>query len=68
VDALTDNCHQVRIAALEALGRLGDGRAIDALVAALGDRDLRIRLAAAAALSECVRAARAGIPCGADGT
>jgi HEAT repeat protein len=52
VAALQDTSHQVSIAALKALGRIGDHRAVDALVAALGHRDVCTRLAAAAALNE----------------
>jgi HEAT repeat protein len=41
----------VRIAAARALGEIGDRRAVDPLIEALGAGDVCIRLAAASALS-----------------
>jgi HEAT repeat protein/CHAT domain-containing protein len=41
-----------RILAVEALGKIGDGRAVQPLIALLGDPDLQARIAAAAALKE----------------
>jgi HEAT repeat protein len=52
IGALADKSHRVQLATLQALGRIGDWRAIEALVTALGDGDMCTRLTAAAALSE----------------
>jgi hypothetical protein len=48
--ALTDPCTNVRLAALEALGALGSGEDVPALLERLDDEDGRIRSAALAAL------------------
>lgn len=48
--ALVDEHWSVRYAAAEALGRIGDARAVEALVAALTDQDTGVRPAVAGAL------------------
>jgi HEAT repeat protein len=48
--ALWSDADEVAVSVIEALAELGDPRALDALVAALRDRSLRQRVAAARAL------------------
>src|SRR5674476_493575 len=50
--ALEDRGLDARIAAAEALGRIGDPRAVKPLAAALKDRDRAVRIAAAETLRE----------------
>jgi HEAT repeat protein len=55
IAALKDPAGEVRAAAAEALGKIGDGGAISALSQALLDQDSRVRAAAARALGEIGR-------------
>lgn len=57
-----DDSRYVRAAAARGLGRLGDGDAVDALIAALDDRDFHVRQAALWALGEIGAAAEAALP------
>ena len=50
IQALRDRSENVRFAAAEALGKLGDPQAVPALIQALGDSDWYVRRAAAEAL------------------
>jgi HEAT repeat protein len=52
VDALQGTGHKGRIAAIQALAKIGDRQAIEPLVTALQDGDPGVRLSAAAALSK----------------
>jgi eukaryotic-like serine/threonine-protein kinase len=63
VQAVDDESSEVRLAAMQALGRIGpdDPRAVEALTARLADPDPRMRAAAAAALGEMGRAAGAAV-------
>jgi HEAT repeat protein len=58
IAALGDENRSVRRSAAEALGRLGDVRAVEPLIAALGDESSSVRLYAAEALGK-LRAAKA---------
>lgn len=55
VTTLSDPAAEVRLAAAEALGKLGDSSVIPALTKALQDRDSRVRAAAARSLGEIGR-------------
>lgn len=57
-----DESQYVRAAAARGLGRLDGGDAVDALVAALEDKDFHVRQAALWALSEVGAAAEAALP------
>ncbi len=57
-----DESQYVRGAAARGLGRLGSGDAVDALVAALEDKDFHVRQAALWALSEIGAAAEPALP------
>jgi bilin biosynthesis protein len=50
IQALGDSDRDVRRAAAEALGKLGDPQAVSPLIQALGDRSENVRRAAAEAL------------------
>jgi HEAT repeat protein len=52
LNALRDNDTEVRLAAAEALGKIGDAHAVMALNQALQDKDSRVRAAAARSLGE----------------
>lgn len=51
IDALKDQNAGVRVSAIDALGEIGDARALDALTQALKDKDVTIRRHAAAAIA-----------------
>lgn len=51
IDALTDQNTNVRIAAMDALGEIGDARALEPLTQALKDKDATIRRHAALAIA-----------------
>ena len=55
IAALKDADQGVRVKAIDALGEIGDARALDALTAALKDTDVTIRRHAAAAIAQLNR-------------
>jgi len=52
MDALLDECWEVRRVAAEVLGELGDPRAVDSLSVALRDKSARVRRSSASALGK----------------